>query len=114
MTPDHLLADLEARGVTLSERGRPEGLRVDAPVGVITPELRAAITEHKADLIQLLFEREERAALMGGMTEQGDADDVEARAMLQAAADPSVREVLKIFGGEIVAVWPLEGEARAA
>jgi hypothetical protein len=47
-----LLADLHRRGIRLSVSG--ERLGVDAPKGIVTPNLRAALVEHKADLIRLL------------------------------------------------------------
>lgn len=45
--------------------GRPLvfGLHVDAPKGVLTDLLRAAIREHKAALLELVEEFEERAAI---------------------------------------------------
>lgn len=47
-----LLADLTTRGVRLSlNDGR---LRIEAPKGVLTPELRSALTEHKLELIAFL------------------------------------------------------------
>src|SRR4051812_31628438 len=52
MTAPNLLSWLSALGVSLSgEGGR---LRVDAPTGVIGPDLRAKLSAHKAELIALL------------------------------------------------------------
>jgi TubC N-terminal docking domain len=47
MTLAELIAALDARGVALSAR-----LVVDAPAGVLTPELREALAEHKPLLLQ--------------------------------------------------------------
>jgi pyochelin synthetase len=47
-----LLTDLSDRGVKLSADG--DSLLVDAPKGAIAPELRQALTEHKAELLLLL------------------------------------------------------------
>jgi TubC N-terminal docking domain len=47
MTLAALIAALDARGVGLSAR-----LVVDAPAGVLTPELREALAEHKPLLLQ--------------------------------------------------------------
>jgi hypothetical protein len=47
MTLHDLITDLDARGVRLSAR-----LTVDAPAGVVTPELRDALTTHKPLLLQ--------------------------------------------------------------
>ncbi len=108
MSPLELLEHLEAHGARLSEGER--GLRIDAPAGVVTPALRELLARHKPDLLDLLFEREERAVLMGATGENGTADFIEARDFITAATDPRVREVLRIFGGEIVSVRPLEME----
>jgi hypothetical protein len=55
--------ECERRSVTLSIGESSNVLAFDAPAGVLTPDLRAQIVAHKADIIELLFEREERAAL---------------------------------------------------
>ncbi|WP_324718205.1 hypothetical protein U7230_07060 [Carboxydochorda subterranea] len=47
-----LLHALRARGIVLSAVG--ERLRVEAPRGLVTPELRAALTAHKAAILALL------------------------------------------------------------
>src|SRR4051794_35840688 len=55
-----LLADLCRRGVRLSVSG--ERLSIDAPRGTVTADLRAALIEHKADLIRLLDPLDEQVA----------------------------------------------------
>ncbi|HEX8145176.1 MAG TPA: condensation domain-containing protein [Pyrinomonadaceae bacterium] len=52
MNPAELLAFLSARGVELSVA--VDRLHVDAPVGVLTPTLRAELTTHKTEIIELL------------------------------------------------------------
>jgi hypothetical protein len=47
-----LLADLRQRGVILTATG--DRLQIDAPVGVLTESNRAALREHKAELLMLL------------------------------------------------------------
>ena len=47
-----LMTELEIRGVVLTVWG--DRIRVDAPAATVTPQLRAAIAEHKADLLALL------------------------------------------------------------
>ena len=54
MTPLELYQDLKARGITLRLAGNGDKLRCRAAEDVITPELQAIITEHKAALIKLL------------------------------------------------------------
>jgi TubC N-terminal docking domain len=47
-----LMRDLQAAGVVLEARdGR---LRVDAPVGIVTPEIRDSLARHKPELLAML------------------------------------------------------------
>ena len=52
MTAAEVLTETRRRGILLSARG--DRLRYDAPVGVMKAELRAALVEHKAELLALL------------------------------------------------------------
>jgi hypothetical protein len=52
MTPEALLRRLAALNVTLTAHG--DRLRVEAPEGALTAELRAALAEHKLALLGLL------------------------------------------------------------
>jgi hypothetical protein len=52
MTPDDLITACRARGISLEIRG--DQLRCRAPVGVITPDLKQALADQKAALIQML------------------------------------------------------------
>ena len=52
MTASSLYHDLKARGVILEAQG--EFLKVDAPTGVLTEEHRAALTEFKPKILELL------------------------------------------------------------
>ncbi len=52
MTARHLLSELRGLGVTLALDG--ECLLVDAPVGVVTGELRDTLVENKRALLELL------------------------------------------------------------
>jgi hypothetical protein len=56
MTPEDILTTLQERSVALATRAG--GLRVDAPVGVLTGELRAALRAQKAELVTLVLRRE--------------------------------------------------------
>ena len=51
MTPSGLLAELRTREVQLASQGNR--LRIDAPKGVLTPELRQWLAEHKEGLLRL-------------------------------------------------------------
>jgi hypothetical protein len=47
-----LMRDLQAAGVVLEARdGR---LRVDAPVGIVTPDIRDSLARHKPELLAML------------------------------------------------------------
>ena len=59
MSPSTLLADLRQRGLELRADG--EHLRYRAPGGVLTPELRRALVEHKPDLLAELAAEAARA-----------------------------------------------------
>jgi hypothetical protein len=52
MTAARFLADLRGRGAIVAVVA--DRLRVDAPVGVVTAADRAALVEHKAELLALL------------------------------------------------------------
>lgn len=53
MTSLDLLAELRKRNVKISLAG--DKLRLEAPAGALTPELKKAIAEHKAGLVELLL-----------------------------------------------------------
>lgn len=62
MRTAELLSELRTRGVTLYPT--PEGIRYEAPRGVMTPTLRAALAAHKGELLALLTES---GVLPGGL-----------------------------------------------
>ena len=98
MTAQELLTELERAGVMLTPGADCGRLRVNAPAGALTQERRRALVEHKAELLELVFEREERAAL------QGAPAGCDAALWLRAVNHPAVKAVLERFGGEVVSV----------
>jgi hypothetical protein len=62
---EHIIEECEARGVVLGVGESSSALDYDAPAGAMTPELLSLLAAHKAEVIQVLVEREERAALSG-------------------------------------------------
>ena len=52
MTSSEIMAELDRRGVVLDPNG--DKLRYRAPQGALTPKLREAITENKAEIISTL------------------------------------------------------------
>ncbi len=61
MTPEALLSRLSALNVTVTAHG--DRLRVEAPAGALTAELRAALAEHKPALLALLSPQRMRIPL---------------------------------------------------
>lgn len=61
MTPLDLLAELERRNVKLTLSG--DKLRLNAPAGVLTPELKEAVRRQKPALIALLEAQEAKRLL---------------------------------------------------
>lgn len=57
MTSEALLAELEQLNVKISLAG--DKLHVDAPAGVLTPELKQELAKHKPELMALLRPRNE-------------------------------------------------------
>ena len=53
MTAHELLSQLRAKGVELKTSGG-DRLVIDAPKGTVTEDLRAALSAHKAELLQIL------------------------------------------------------------
>ena len=56
MSAQALLDDLQARGVRISANG--DRLRIIAPPGTVTPELREQLAANKPQLIDALLQRE--------------------------------------------------------
>jgi hypothetical protein len=95
MTPEALLSRLAALDVALTAQG--DRLRVEAPVGALTAELRAALTEHKRALLDLLS----RSPRSPG--ERHDPDPQPVRIPLNLYEPPSewlAKRGLRIVGGD--------------
>ena len=55
MTPTELVREAHRLGITLAPNG--DKLRVEAPVGTLSPELRQALFEHKSEILARLRQR---------------------------------------------------------
>ncbi len=66
MTARELLQTCRQAGIVLAADG--EHINVDAPVGVLTPELRGELARCKAGLLVLLAPATEFVSLRGGLT----------------------------------------------
>jgi hypothetical protein len=73
MTAGALLSDLREAGVVLTLSG-PDHLKVDAPKGVITPELRDALVKHKPELLKLVAQEAARSEEAARKEERQKAD----------------------------------------
>jgi len=65
MIAENLFTHLQELGVVVSLKDDMTGLDFDAPKGALSPELVELLREHKADLIELVYETEERRAIEG-------------------------------------------------
>ena len=127
MIAPSLYAELVGRGVRLSIAPTPTGeqspalrLRVQAPVGALTSGLKGALERHRAELLEYVFELEERAAVLqfeqGNTPEEserharacvvGGSAGPDGRLWLFDLAEhhPAVRHMLKTFNAQIVEV----------
>ena len=63
MTADVLLYHLRELSVAVALGDGAQTLELEAPRGVLTPELTELLREHRDELIELLYVEEERAAI---------------------------------------------------
>lgn len=100
---EQIIAECERLGVVLSVGESSKSLAFDAPAGVMTQSLCESIREHKPELIQILFEREERAGLM-------EVEEwVDASLLARAMSNPATLHLLEAFaplGVSILSVAP--------
>jgi TubC N-terminal docking domain len=73
VTLQAILSEVRNCGVRLSVEG--EGLRYRAPRGALTPQLRQALTESKADIINALLTGEGRKQSNAAKSELGTLED---------------------------------------
>jgi hypothetical protein len=106
MTAAEVLERLEGSGLRLHVEG--DALKVRGFRSVLDEESRTLIRVHKPALLDLLFDREERAAL------SGCPDDVEAALWVRAVENPKVQTVLTMFRAEVVSVRPTGRREKAA
>ncbi len=96
MTLNDLRAALDARGIHIEAVGGK--LRVDAPLGALTPDLRTALVEHKAALL----------TAGNDVSDVNDVSDIKAEGdVFRIPLDELVygdylaRHHLKIVGGQV-------------
>ncbi len=127
MTPETLLYHCDEIGVVLA-LGASSELSVDAPRGTLTPELTELLREHKSDLIELVYEREEaqaiadegklsnigREALQRQQTLVTVASGVDPALAKIAACDAGLLTLAKGFGGLEIVGAHMEAQEVAA
>ncbi len=126
MTVTDVLTLCDARGVQLIIDGHE--LRVRGRKGAVSDALKQGIIQHKADLIELVYEREEAAAIQdeGRLSDIGRealqrqqalitvASGVDPAQAFIAARDAGLLAVAKVFGGlEIIGARYEAREAAA-
>ncbi len=126
MTVTDVLTVCDARGVQLIIDGHE--LRARGRKGAVSDALKQGIVQHKADLIELVYEREERAAIQweGQLSDIGrafleaqaprvtSADGLDGALVSIAKTDAGVLMVARIFGGlEITSAHRATQEAAA-
>lgn len=119
MIAPSLYAYLRSRGARLSLAG-DRRLRVLSPAGALCTELRRYVREHAEELAQFVYELEERAAVLEhehGLS-KAEAERRARECVTGGTARPDgqlwlkefastlapVRDVLSVFGGEVVEV----------
>ncbi|HEX8096959.1 MAG TPA: hypothetical protein VF507_02940, partial [Pyrinomonadaceae bacterium] len=63
MTPEILLYHLRELGVGVALGEQSSELRLDAPAGALSPELVELVKSRKPEIIELVYDEEERAAI---------------------------------------------------
>ena len=91
LTTTALLVDLYRRGVSLRPIG--DRLEVTAPEGLLTRELRVALTAHKPRLLELLALADEYRALLRGAFALLAPDSAPGNEEIQDFADEQARLV---------------------
>ena len=87
MTAEVLLYHLWEMGATVRLSDDPCSLDIEAPEGVLAPELIELLREHKADIVELIYSYEERAAI-----EWEGCVDEQPRSFIKFEGDPMLIE----------------------
>jgi hypothetical protein len=83
-----LLEELESCGLVLTAEGN--AIRLRGPRSAVTNDVRRAVRKHKDELVEALFDREERAAL------QGCPEWMDARKWARVTGHPAVRRLTEL------------------
>jgi hypothetical protein len=128
MTAEVLLYHLAELGVSVSLGASSSELSLDAPKGTLTPELTELLREHKSELIELVYEREEAQAIEdeGKLSNIGRealqrqhalvtvASGVDPELAKIAVRDEGLRIVAEVFGGLEIVGAHMEAQEAAA
>jgi hypothetical protein len=116
MSAAALIRDLSARGVRLSRNG--DHLRVEAPSGMLTPELRRMLTEAKPEILATFGTSDRLLAL-------ADVEDIDPELVRELSprdlidiaewGDDALRAYLRVLRDDALHArgWPADGETAA-
>ncbi|MBI4498199.1 MAG: hypothetical protein HY689_09900 [Chloroflexi bacterium] len=101
MTAETLLRELQSRGFVLTPEP-PDGLRVNAPRGALTPELRATLAAHKPESIALLSRAEAQPTTEGVAPMPSPKTPTPQQVAESAARWLTLPRLLR----DLLAIWP--------
>lgn len=97
-----LIRQCKAIGIQLQARG--DRLHVEAPAGSLTPELRQALADHKAELLALHATRKRLVGIAAGLgIPRAMVDDLPLDELQATAAQAALAEVHKDRNGDPLA-----------
>jgi len=94
---ERIVKECERLGVLLTLGESSSALAFDAPADALTREMQETLAQHKIEIIQILFEHEERAALAG-------APDWANASMWASAVNHPALDALRRLGVEVISV----------
>jgi len=112
MNAQQLLADLERLGVTYSVEG--QHLRLEAPRGAISDEMRQSLKEHKPQIVELLSQRQlaPGTGRSGEVPKAGRVEEMTLEAFAEAGLILQVRS--EVLGSSVLFVSDDVPEAALA
>jgi TubC N-terminal docking domain len=120
MTPEILLYHLRELNISVALTNDACSLDLDAPAGMLTPELLEIIKSFKAELVEMIYLEEERAAIeeegCEGDRRKSDEAVTLRRYVEQLPQFIALQKAFAPVGGlEIASIWrAADDEARAA
>ena len=104
MTTLEILFEVRSRGVRLETNG--ERLRVDAPVGALTPELKAALAANKPEILRHLVSSVETRLEAAGFRIGIDRATGSALLVFSQSDAEAVKDVATVYRADEVTLTP--------